>query len=478
MGARSRVSTVYSDYPGATGETNTAVDPRFEGPEDVRLRADSPLVDAGRPGPLADDEPHEDALGFVRVVDGDGDGVPRRDVGALERQPPPPPALAGNVLSNPGAEAGDPARDDSSSPPPPAWSRTGPFTFVRYGTFAGLVPFPTRRVAEALDAGDAFFAAGPGRGNSATQVVDVSDGALEIDLGRADATLSALLGGYRRSGDGAVVEASFRGPAGEGLGSVRIGPVSASDRAAATTLLPRAGSAAIPPLTRTIAVTLRSTPSSGGYDDAYFDDVALVPRVGDAPLRRDPGGRKRSFAGAKLVRARVAVDRRRRAWLRVACPARTVRRCRGVAIVTGRLGGERRRIGRGRFFIRRGRAKLLPVRVTEPARRALRGRRRLKRARPPRLARRPGGDADVRGARPRRARGAAAPVTGWRACAGRGSGRPERRLGGVAEVWFRDPIRPRLSDVGSRNAATGAAFRDRVCAATRRVSESARSPPT
>ena len=264
----------------------------------MRLRADSPLVDAGRPGPLADDEPHEDALGFVRVVDGDGDGVPRRDVGALERQPPPPPALAGNVLSNPGAEAGDPARDDSSSPPPPAWSRTGPFTFVRYGTFAGLVPFPTRRVAEALDAGDAFFAAGPGRGNSATQVVDVSDGALEIDLGRADATLSALLGGYRRSGDGAVVEASFRGPAGEGLGSVRIGPVSASDRAAATTLLPRAGSAAIPPLTRTIAVTLRSTPS--------------VRRLRRRVLRRRgarPAGRRRA-AAARPGRAEAVVRRR------------------------------------------------------------------------------------------------------------------------------------------------------------------------
>jgi len=378
------VAAAYSAYPGATGDTNLAADPLLAGPADARLRPESPLVDAGRPGALGDEESHEDALGFVRAVDGNGDGTPRRDVGALELQPPPPAVAAGNVLSNPGAEAGTAAEDDTSSPAPPAWTRTGAFTFVRYGTVAGPFPFPSRRVGEALGAGDAFFAGGPGTDGSATQVADLHDAAPEIDRGRGTAALSALLGGYRSSGDGAIAEAEFRGPAGGVLGSVRIGPVGAAERAGASTLLPRSVEAAIPPLTRTIAVTLRSTPASGGYDDAYFDAVALVPRMDGAAPHAAPlavtGRRLRPFAGVALIARRAAVDSRRRVWVRMACPTRTVGRCRGVVTVTARLAARapERRIASRRFALRPGRARRLPIRLTRAARRAIGERRRLR----------------------------------------------------------------------------------------------------
>ena len=176
------------------------------------------MLDAGRPGPLSDTETHEDALGFVRLADGTGDGSLRRDMGALELQPPALGAVTGNVLSNAGAEAGTPADDDTSSPAPPQWSRSGSFTFVRYGTVAGNFPFPSRRIGEALGAGDAFFTAGPGKGNTATQVVQLGEAAPEIDLGQGSAALSALLGGYRASADAAIVEAEYRDPAGRPLG--------------------------------------------------------------------------------------------------------------------------------------------------------------------------------------------------------------------------------------------------------------------
>ena len=93
--------------------------------------------------------------------------------------------------------------------------------------------------------------------------------------------LSALLGGYRGSADGAIVEAEFRDPAGRAR-RLQIGPVTAGDRGGATNLLPRSISGAMPPLTRSVAVTLRSGPAAGGYDDAYFDSVALVPRASAA----------------------------------------------------------------------------------------------------------------------------------------------------------------------------------------------------
>jgi hypothetical protein len=376
------LAATYSDFPEATGATNLAADPRFTAPGDARPRPGSPVLDAGRPGPLSDTETHEDALGFVRLADGTGDGSLRRDMGALELQPPPPGAVTGNVLSNPGAEAGTPAQDDTSSPDPPQWSRTGSFTFVRYGTVVGSFPFPSRRIGEALGAGDAFFAAGPGKGNTATQVADVSDAAPEIDLGQGSAAVSALLGGYRSSADAAVVEAAFRDPAGKALGRIQIGPVTAADRGGATNLLPRSASGGIPPLTRSIAVTLRSLPAAGGYDDAYFDSVALVPRVAGAEPHRDPvrakGRRLRPFAGAAVISRRAAVDRRRRVWVRLACASRVARRCTGVVTVTARLTkGRERRVARRPFALRPGRVARLSIALRRAAKRAIASRRRI-----------------------------------------------------------------------------------------------------
>ncbi len=376
------LSAGYSDFPEATGDTNLAADPRFAGPDDDRPLPGSPVVDAGRPGALSSTEPHEDALGYVRIADGAGDGVPRRDIGALELQPPPPAPAEGNALANPGAEAGTPAEDDTASPAPPQWSRTGAFTFVRYGTVAGQFPFPSRRVGEALGAGGAFFAAGPGKGNSATQVVDVAESAPEIDLGQGAAALSALLGGYRASADGAIVEAEYRGPRGGTLGTLRIGPVTAAERGGATNLMPRAASGPIPPLTRTIAVTLRSVPSAGSYDDAYYDSVALVPRAAGGAPHEDPvapaGKRLRPFAGATVVSRRAAVDRRRRAWVRLACASRVVRGCSGSVTVTARLpGAGERRVARRAFALRRGRVGRISIALSRAGRRAIAAKRRL-----------------------------------------------------------------------------------------------------
>ena len=376
------LSVTYSDFPEATGATNLAADPRFTAPADARPQPGSPVLDAGRPGPLSDSEPHEDALGFVRLADGTGDGSLRRDMGALELQPPAPGAMTGNVLSNAGAEAGTPAEDDTSSPAPPQWSRSGSFTFVRYGTVVGSFPFPSRRIGEALGAGDAFFTAGPGKGNTATQVADVSEAAPEIDMGHGSAALSALLGGYRASGDGAIVEAEFRDPAGDALGRIQIGPVTAGDRGGATNLLPRSASGAMPPLTRSVAVTLRSVPAAGAYDDAYFDSVALVPRVSGGAPHRDPvrakGHRLRPFAGVAVLSRRAAVDRRGRAWVKLACADRVARRCTGVVTVTARLtrAGERR-VARRPFSLRRGRVKRLSIALRRSGRRAIAARRRI-----------------------------------------------------------------------------------------------------
>jgi hypothetical protein len=71
------------------------VDP---GADDFRLRADSPLVDAGEPAALQPGEPITDLAGRLRLAPGKFGAAARRDLGAYERQPllamptPAPPA--------------------------------------------------------------------------------------------------------------------------------------------------------------------------------------------------------------------------------------------------------------------------------------------------------------------------------------------------------------------------------------------------
>src|ERR1700754_3816109 len=117
------------------------------------------------------------------------------------------PALAqlpqGNLVVNPGAEAGPGAQDSSAQQVPPGWTVTGPFTAVAYGAPA----FPTVEDGTRLGGGANFFAGGAdGAVNTATQVIDVSKGAAEIQRG-VTGTLSALLGGYAGQDDAATVSA-------------------------------------------------------------------------------------------------------------------------------------------------------------------------------------------------------------------------------------------------------------------------------
>ena len=98
-GGTADLTTEYSDYsggvaqssgPGTLVETNrTTADPAFTGGADYHLRPDSPLVDAGDPAGLSAEESPADLAGAPRVLDGGGDCVMRRDIGAFEFQPGP-----------------------------------------------------------------------------------------------------------------------------------------------------------------------------------------------------------------------------------------------------------------------------------------------------------------------------------------------------------------------------------------------------
>jgi hypothetical protein len=345
-----------------------AADPRL-GP-DLVPRANSPAVDAGDPAPLAATEPQADARGAVRAMDGNRDGTARRDIGAFERRPPAPPTIAGNLLANPSAEQGDAATDDRASPPPPHWTRTGAFTSVRYGTVSGAFAFPSLDAAVTVRGGHAFFSAGPGRAASLRQVVDVVRWAPEIDArSGARMRLSALLGGFRASEDHAVVTARFLDSFGRSLGLMTLDTVTAAERGNATMLTPRLRRAVVPRLTRAVAVNLRAPAPGGSYNDAYIDDVALVPRI--TPLRgllRPRARAPRRFTGAAVLSPRVRVDRRRRARVRVGCPSATFGSCSGVVTLARRRSVV---LGARRIALRPGQIRRLRIQLSRRERRRL-----------------------------------------------------------------------------------------------------------
>lgn len=196
---------------------------------------------------------------------------------------------SGNLLQNPGAEAGQ-GSDGSAGPVPiPNWTTQtiqgdSPtlqgFTVVRYGSPA----FPDQTVAATIAGGTNFFGGGNATGLSiATQTVDVSGAATEIDAGQVTALLSADIGGFDGQNDDGVVTATFIGASGNPISATGIGPVTETDRNGVTTLLPRSTTVGVPAGTRSIAVTMAATRSSGSWNDAYFDNIDLQLSSGQAP---------------------------------------------------------------------------------------------------------------------------------------------------------------------------------------------------
>ena len=188
----------------------------------------------------------------------------------------------GNLLANPGAEAGPGAPDDATIDAPPGWTAIGDVTAVQYGASGG---FPTTADSAALGGGANFFAGGPdGDANAATQTVDVSPAAPEIDAGGVIATVSGDFGGFAGQSDSATLTASFANAAGAPLGSVASPAVTDADRKGATALLFRTASLAVPAGTRSIGVRLDLVRVDGAYNDGYADNLSLTLGTSPPPV--------------------------------------------------------------------------------------------------------------------------------------------------------------------------------------------------
>jgi hypothetical protein len=180
---------------------------------------------------------------------------------------------ADNLAVNPGAEASAGTTDPSVVAAPSGWTTSTGFTAVRYGT----QDLPSTAHATQLRAGLNFFAGGPNVAEStATQAIDVSSAAAQIDGKVANATLTALLGGYQSQGDNARVVARMLDAGGAALGLITVGPVSPTERGGVTSLMSRTTTANVPPGTRRIVVTITARRTEGTFNDGYADNVSLT----------------------------------------------------------------------------------------------------------------------------------------------------------------------------------------------------------
>jgi hypothetical protein len=204
---------------------------------------------------------------------------------------------AGNLLVNPGAEAAVGAADSSTQLPLPGWTVESTFTAVKYGA----PDFLTLEDAARLGGGENFFAGGPGGAvSAASQTIDVSVAGAEIDAGKVGASLSALIGGYDGQDDQATVAATPLTASGAGTApATMVGPVTQTDRTAATNLLPRSTTFAVPAGTRAISVRITATRFAGSYNDGYVDNVTLS--LGGDPVAGKSVGAK-AVSGTVLVK--------------------------------------------------------------------------------------------------------------------------------------------------------------------------------
>jgi len=170
----------------------------------------------------------------------------------------------------------------------------------------------------------------------------------------------------------------FLDPAGKTLGAAQLGTPGAAERANATTLLPRSRAVDVPPLTRSVAVTLSASLATGAYSDAYFDNVALTVEAPGAPP--PPARPSKPFAGVRVLTAKATLDRKGRVPVRLACVHGTVGRCSGVVTLAGALkrGAQPIRVGNAKIALSPGDLRRARIRVTRAARRAVRERRRIR----------------------------------------------------------------------------------------------------
>lgn len=225
---------------------------------------------------------------------------------------------SGNIVRNGDAEEGQGATNATDAPPVPGWDTFPNYTAVVYGTGA----FPSLAESASVSGGRNFFAGGPesgfGDASYATQLIDLSGAAPEIDAGNVQATLTADVGGFAGQDDAATISAVFTNPStGSVNAALGVGPVTREDRGGATRLLRRTSCSTVTAGARSAYLQVFASRQSGQgtYNDGYADNISVTlstapcPAAPEAPLPPAEPPQPGVSANAEAVRGKILVKR-------------------------------------------------------------------------------------------------------------------------------------------------------------------------
>jgi alpha-L-arabinofuranosidase len=204
-----------------------------------------------------------------------------------------------NILVNGNAEAG-PNSPTGAPVSVPGWTPSSAFTVVPYGAMGG---FPQPGDPGPPNRGIQFFAGGNAASSTATQDIDLSANAADINAGIVRYNLSGWLGGYLTDGDNAQVTITFFDNANNVLGTAAIGPITPANRNNATGLFYTQSKGPMPVNTSRIHVVLTMTRTNGTFDDGYADNLSLILSLPSAILVTNlndsgPGSLRAAIAAA------------------------------------------------------------------------------------------------------------------------------------------------------------------------------------
>ena len=209
-----------------------------------------------------------------------------------------------NLLVNGNAEQGINSATGAPLPGPtpvPGWTTSSAFTVVPYSAGGG---FPAAGDPGPPDRSNQFFAGGNAATSTATQDIDVSANAADINAGKVTMDLSGWLGGFVSDPDVAILNVTYLDGGSMSLGAMIIGPVSPADRNNVTGLFLRNKSVPVPANTVTLRVTLTMTRTSGAFNDGYADSLSVVlraPTVVTTTAESGPGSLRAALAAGNVI---------------------------------------------------------------------------------------------------------------------------------------------------------------------------------
>jgi hypothetical protein len=153
------------------------------------------------------------------------------------------------------------------------WTTSSAFTVIPYSAGNG---YPGPGDPGPPDRGNNFFAGGNGAAvSTATQNIDLSANAADINQGNVIFELSGYFGGFSSDNDNARLSATFFN-GNTSISIVTVGHATAKDRGNATGLILRHGSGIVPVNATRVVITQTMTRFNGNSNDGYADSLSFV----------------------------------------------------------------------------------------------------------------------------------------------------------------------------------------------------------